>query len=90
MEFCKECGSRLEPKTIEARNQVLLVLSFSKCGQKANCCCTVAVTWLFIIQEQLMCYKTGKVNLNAGELIPLSLPNFFACFKLTLLSSLFH
>jgi DNA-directed RNA polymerase subunit M/transcription elongation factor TFIIS len=36
MEFCKECGSRLEPKTVKLGTQVLLVLSCRKCGQKTN------------------------------------------------------
>jgi DNA-directed RNA polymerase subunit M len=36
MEFCKECGSRLEPRTVKSGKQVLLVLSCGKCGQKTN------------------------------------------------------
>jgi transcription factor S len=36
MDFCRECGSRLEPKTIKSGKQVLLILSCSKCGQKTN------------------------------------------------------
>ena len=36
MDFCKECGSRLEPKTIKTGKQIMLVLSCSKCGQKTK------------------------------------------------------
>ncbi len=34
MDFCKECGSRLEPKKIKSGKQTVLVLSCSKCGEK--------------------------------------------------------
>ena len=36
MEFCKECGSRLEPKKVKSGNQVLLVLACVKCGEKTK------------------------------------------------------
>ena len=36
MEFCKECGSRLEPKKVKSGNQATLVLACVKCGEKTN------------------------------------------------------
>ncbi len=36
MDFCKECGSRLEPKKIKSGKQTMLVLACSKCGEKTN------------------------------------------------------
>ena len=36
MEFCKECGSRLEPKKVKSGNQALLVLACNKCGQETR------------------------------------------------------
>jgi DNA-directed RNA polymerase subunit M len=36
MEFCKECGSRLEPKKVKSENQVLLMLACVKCGEKTK------------------------------------------------------
>jgi len=36
MDFCKECGSRLEPKKIKSGKQTMLVLACSKCGEKIN------------------------------------------------------
>ena len=34
MDFCKECGSRLEPKKIKSGKQTVLVYACSKCGEK--------------------------------------------------------
>jgi transcription factor S len=36
MDFCKECGSRFEPKKIKSGKQTMLVLVCSKCGEKTN------------------------------------------------------
>lgn len=36
MEFCKECGSRLEPKKVKPGNQATLVLACAKCGEKTK------------------------------------------------------
>jgi len=36
MDFCKECGSRHEPKKIKSGKQTMIVLACSKCGQKTN------------------------------------------------------
>jgi transcription factor S len=36
MDFCKECGSRLEPKKVKSGKQTMLVLSCGKCGEKTN------------------------------------------------------
>jgi DNA-directed RNA polymerase subunit M len=36
MDFCKECGSRLEPKKVKSGKQVLLVLACVKCGEKTK------------------------------------------------------
>jgi transcription factor S len=36
MDFCKECGSRLEPKKIKSGKQTMLVLACNKCGEKTN------------------------------------------------------
>jgi DNA-directed RNA polymerase subunit M len=35
MDFCKECGSRLEQKKVKSGKQ-MLVLACSKCGEKTN------------------------------------------------------
>jgi DNA-directed RNA polymerase subunit M len=34
MDFCKECGSRLEPKKIKSGKQTMLILACNKCGEK--------------------------------------------------------
>ncbi|MCW4030286.1 MAG: RPA12/RPB9/RPC11 RNA polymerase family protein [Candidatus Bathyarchaeota archaeon] len=34
MEFCAECGSRLQPTKIRSQDQVLLILTCTKCGSK--------------------------------------------------------
>jgi DNA-directed RNA polymerase subunit M len=36
MDFCKECGSRLESRKIKSGKQIMLVLACSKCGEKTN------------------------------------------------------
>jgi DNA-directed RNA polymerase subunit M len=36
MDFCKECGSRLEPKKVKSGKQTMLVLACCKCGGKPN------------------------------------------------------
>jgi transcription factor S len=36
MEFCKECGSRLEPRKVKSGNQATLVLACVKCGEKTK------------------------------------------------------
>jgi DNA-directed RNA polymerase subunit M len=36
MDFCKECGSRLEPKKVKSGQQTMLVLACSKCGEKTG------------------------------------------------------
>jgi DNA-directed RNA polymerase subunit M len=36
LDFCKECGSRLEPKKVKSGQQAMLVLACSKCGQKTK------------------------------------------------------
>ena len=36
MNFCEECGSRLELKKVKSGDQVLLVLACNKCGQKTK------------------------------------------------------
>lgn len=34
MEFCSECGSRLKPAKVNSGNQVILMLTCTKCGIK--------------------------------------------------------
>ncbi len=36
MDFCKECGSRLEPKKVKSEQQAMLILACNKCGQKTK------------------------------------------------------
>ena len=36
MDFCLKCGSRLTHKKVRSGNQVLLVLTCNKCGQKTK------------------------------------------------------
>ena len=36
MDFCKECGSRLEPKKVKSGQQAMLVLACIKCGERTK------------------------------------------------------
>jgi transcription factor S len=36
MDFCAECGSRLKPVKINSGNQVMIMMTCTKCGHKEN------------------------------------------------------